>query len=134
MDTVIRKIPESYSDYLEGCIMFTAKLIIAIPEASTMEILEDMGCKWLHHSTSYTCCSIVTDKIPIINITEFVDTDTAAKYAMMIVIIANTVQKSMLWDNTLYHRDIGILYFKIRRMILKTLRKLNAEKIKQMAD
>lgn len=130
---VIREIPDSYEKYLVGCMNLTAKLLIAIPEASTMEILEDTGCKWLHHTTSYKTCSIVTDRIPIINIVEFVDTDTTAKYAMMIM-VTNKIDKSMLWDNTLYHRDIGILYFKIRRMILKTLRKLNAEKIKQMAD
>lgn len=130
---VIREIPDSYEKYLVGCMNLTAKLLIAIPEASTMEILEDTGCKWLHHTTSYKTCSIVTDRIPIINIVEFVDTDTTAKYAMMIM-VTNKIDKSMLWDNTLYHRDIGILYFKIRRMILKTLRKLNAEKIRQMAD
>lgn len=134
---ILHEIPETYFDYHIGCLNLTPKLLIAIPEASTAEILEDAGCRRLHHSSAFRSCSVITDRIPVINIVESVDSDSRVRSAMMVIISGykdGSLVKNLLWDDTFYKRDIGVLYYKIRRTVLKILRKLNAEKIRNVSE
>ena len=123
--TVTRNIPKNYIEYYRYTAhtrCFTPIPLMAIPDAILLEILGDMGYDltrtYGNHSSSSNLVVVSVPDIPVINITKWKD-EAGKNIVVLAVIKGDKTARSILWDDTIYRHEQGVLYYRIRKLLWK---------------